>query len=262
MMYIIKKTVLFAFLLLNATHAFGQILFNPKPQMTADFISLIEKAHNNKAFMSHKAITFDIEIQWGGKLTLKATVTSQTNSGKIKLSFENGTNVYFDGTNVFMYPASVDYKRARFDVLTWHYFFFAPFKLRDKGVTVTADIDRMNDGRAYPTAKMTFATGTGDSPNDWYILYRNPQTNQLDGMSYIVTYGGKKPTEATPNAITYHDWTTLNGVKFPTKWQFTDWNEAKGFTKIRGEAAIKNIRWVENTEGVFDIPKESKKIEK
>jgi hypothetical protein len=63
-------------------------------------------------------------------------------------------------------------------------------------------------------------------------------------------------------SVTYNEWTSLDGVRFSTKWQFTDWTEAKGFTKIRGEAAIRNIRWIENTEGVFDIPKDSKKMDK
>ncbi len=257
-----KKTIFSLFLIIQLTHSFGQILVKPKPQIGDDFITLIEKAHNASAFAKHKAIAFNIELVWGGKTTLKATLTSQTNSGKVKLAFENGTMVYFDGKDVFLYPSVVDYKRARFDVLTWQYFFFAPFKLRENGVTVTADIDRMNDGQAYPTAKMTFATGTGDSPDDWYILYRNRQTNQLDGMAYIVTYGGKKPDTATPSAITYHDWTLLNGVSFPTKWQFTEWSDAKGFTKVKGEAFIRNIRWVENIKGVFDVPKDSKKFDK
>ena len=152
-----KKISLLTLLLFNITVTFGQVLFNPKPQNADDFIAKIEKAHNSKAFFKHKTLAFDIEVIWGGKTTLKATLTSQTNSGKVKLAFENGTSVYFDGKEVFMYPASADYKRARFDVLTWHYFFFAPFKLRDNGVTVMADIDRLNDGRAYPTAKMTLA---------------------------------------------------------------------------------------------------------
>ena len=257
-----KKISLLTLLLFNITVTFGQVLFNPKPQNADDFIAKIEKAHNSKAFFKHKTLAFDIEVIWGGKTTLKATLTSQTNSGKVKLAFENGTSVYFDGKEVFMYPASADYKRARFDVLTWHYFFFAPFKLRDNGVTVMADIDRLNDGRAYPTAKMTFANGTGDSPNDWYILYRNAQSNLLEGMSYIVTFGGKSPDEATPNAITYGGWTNLDGVQFPTKFQFTAWDEAKGFTKVRGEAKISNLHWMDNTKGVFEVPQDSKKMDK
>ena len=257
-----KKIALIIFLLPPFTHILGQILVNPKPKVANEFVTLIEKAHNKTDFLKHKAIAFDIEVTWGGKLNLKATVTSQTNSGKIKMDYGNGVTVYFDGKDVFMTPSVNTYNRARFDVLTFQYFFFAPFKLRDKGVSVTPDIDRLSDGRAFPTAKMTFATGTGDSPDDWYILYCNAQTNKLDGMSYIVTYGNKKPDELTPNAITYNEWTTLDGVPFPTKWAFTEWSDAKGFTKIKGEAMIKNIRWIDKIEGVFNIPTDSKKVEK
>jgi hypothetical protein len=257
-----KKYLLFIFILFSFSPTFGQVLFNPKPQATADFVSLVEKAHNAKAFLKHKAVAFDIEVSFNGKTALKGTMTTQTNSGKIKLDLGKGLVVYFDGKDVFLTPSAADYKRARFDILTWQYFFCAPFKLRDNGVNIKADIDRLNDGRAYPTAKMTFGAGIGDSPNDWYILYRNAQTNQLDGMAYIVTFGGKKADGQTPNAITYKEWTTLDGVPFPAKWQFTDWQEAKGFTKVRGEATIRNVRWVENTEGVFVVPSDSKKMDK
>ncbi|MBL7818106.1 MAG: hypothetical protein JNL70_24060 [Saprospiraceae bacterium] len=256
-----KKIASFFLLLGCINMAWGQILKQPKSQTPDDFIKLIEKAHNKSALERHKALAFDIEVVWVGKTTLKATITSQTNSGKVKLAFENGVAVYFDGKDVFLHP-SVEYKRARFDVLTWHYFFFAPFKLRDKGVNIAADIDRMNDGQAFPTGKMTFATGTGDSPDDWYILYRNPQTNLLEGMAYIVTFGGKKPDEATPNAITYGDWTTFDGVRLAQKWQFREWSDAKGFTKVKGEAYIRNVRWIDNVKGIFDIPQNSLKVDK
>ena len=130
-----KKIAAFIFLLSPMTFILGQVLYNPKPKISNEFVALIEKAHNKTAFLKHKALAFDIEVTWGGKPNLKATVTSQTNSGKIKLDYGNGVVVYFDGKNVFLTPSVSDYKRARFDVLTFQYFFFAPFKLRDNGVS-------------------------------------------------------------------------------------------------------------------------------
>ena len=256
------KYILFLLTILSLLKGNAQVAMRPQTGYADDFVKSIEQAHNAAAFFSNKAIAFDIDITWGGKPNLQATVTAQTNSGKVKLQTSNGAILIFDGKDVYLNSDPNGYKRARFDVLTWHYFFFAPFKLRDKGVMVEQDIDRLSESTPYNTAKMTFSKGTGDSPDDWYLLYKNMQTNRLEGMAYIVTYGGKTPDEVAPHAITYHNWTTLDGVNFPTSWQFREWTNEKGFSTVLGEATIKNIRWVKTLKGVFDIPNGSFKIEK
>lgn len=249
-----KKTVLLSCLFfLFSIKLFTQVSFKPQAGYAEDFVKTIETAHNATRFNENNAIAFDIDITWGGKPNLQATVTSQTNSGKVKLQTANGAVVLFDGKDFYLNSDPNGYKRARFDVMTWQYFFFAPFKLRDKGVMVQRDIDRVSEDTPYNTAKMTFAKGTGDSPDDWYLLYKNTLTHRLEGMAYIVTFGGKKPDETTPNAITYHDWITMDGVSFPTSWQFRAWTLETGFSKILGEAKVKNIRWLKNVKGVFDV---------
>jgi hypothetical protein len=240
--------------------SFAQVSFKSQTGYANDFVKSIETAHNATHFNIHKAVAFDIELTWGGKLNLQATVTSLTTSGKVKLQTSNGAIVLYDGQDFYLNSDPSGYKRARFDIMTWQYFFFVPFKLHDKGVMVERDIDRVSETTPYNTAKMTFAKGTGDSPDDWYLLYKNMQTNRLEGMAYIVTFGGKKPDETSPHAITYHDWTSFEGVPFPTTWKFRDWSLEKGFSTILGEGKIKNIRWVKNYKGVFDIPLSSPKI--
>lgn len=256
-----KKNVIFSFaFFLFSIKIFTQVAFKPQAGYADNFVKSIETAQNATGFTKNKAIAFDIDITWGGKPNLQATVTSLTSSGKVKMQTANGGIVLFDGKDFYLNSDPNGYKRARFDIMTWHYFFFVPFKLRDKGVMVVRDIDRLSEDTPYNTAKMTFAKGTGDSPEDWYMLYKNMQTNRLEGMAYIVTYGGKDPDDASPHAITYHDWTTLDGVPFPTSWQFRAWTAEKGFSTLLGEAKIKNIRWVKNLKGVFDIPVGSTKI--
>jgi hypothetical protein len=240
--------------------SFTQVLTKPQGGYADDFVKSIEEAHNSTNFKIHKTISFDVEITWGGKPNLQATVTSLTSSGKVKMQTANGAIVLFDGKDFYLNSDPNGYKRARFDVMTWQYFFFAPFKLHDKGVMVERDIDRLSEDTPFNTAKMTFAKGTGDSPDDWYMLYKNMQTNRLEGMAYIVTFGGKKSQEATPHAITYHDWTTLDGVSFPTTWKFREWSAEKGFSTVLGEGKIKNIRWVKNLKGVFTLPPTGLKI--
>jgi hypothetical protein len=256
-----NKSLHFALcILLFTVKIHAQVAFKPQSGYAEDFVKSIENVHNVSVFNKNKAISFDIDITWGGKPNLQATVTTLSSSGKVKMQTSNGGIVLFDGKDFYLNSDPNGYKRARFDIMTWQYFFCVPFKLRDKGVMVQQDIDRLSEDTPYNTAKMTFTKGTGDSPDDWYMLYKNMQTNRLEGMAYIVTFGGKKPDEATPHAITYHDWTTLDGVSFSTTWKFREWSAEKGFSTVLGEAKIKNIRWVKNVKSIFDVPHGSNKL--
>ena len=51
------------------------------------------------------------------------------------------------------------------------------------------------------------AAVTGDAPRDWYILYRDPQSDRLRAMAYIVTYG-KAPSDPARTIRTRSPMTT------------------------------------------------------
>jgi hypothetical protein len=47
----------------------------------------------------------------------------------------------------------------------------------------------------YLTEKLTFKSGTGDAPDDWYVVYADKKTNLLE-TAYIVTLkAGKEEAE-------------------------------------------------------------------
>ena len=83
-----------------------------------------------------------------------------------------------------------------------------PFKLDDAGTTLRpmdeAALDARDDA-AMRRAKLTFGTGVGDSPDDWYILYLNDD-DTLAAAAYTVTYGKTvAEAEADPHAIVYNN---------------------------------------------------------
>ena len=82
----------------------------------------------------------------------------------------------------------------------------------------------------------------------------------MEALAYIVTYGGKSQAEAEkkPGSIVYTDWQAISGVMFATTWKFTNWSEEKGFFGQRGEAKIKNIRFIKPTAETFAVPRDSK----
>jgi hypothetical protein len=260
------KKIILLLISLNAfcNVTFSQVLVKSKNQSKSEsFVELIQKAQYFDKFHKQKAIVFDIESVVDGKSTPLATVTSLTGSGKIRFENTKGKTIVFDGKKTWLTPANADYPRARFDIFTYHYFFMAPFKLSDKGTKWEILTDKIYDFNEYARAKLTFQSETGDSPNDWYIAHRNKATNYLEAMSYIVTYGGKPVSEAEKktSAIFYSDWKAVEGVMFATTWKFLNWSEEQGFSNLKAEIKIKNIRFITPNESTFAVPKDCKEVQ-
>jgi hypothetical protein len=240
----------------------SQILTQSRAETGEDFVEKIKKAHFFDRFHSKEVVTFDIELTWGGKPSLQATMTTLTSTGKIKWQTNDGKTVIFDGKKTWDLTTNTAYQNARFDIFTYHYFFMFPFKVRDKGTNWQILPDKTYDYNDYARAKLTFGNNTGDSPDDWYIVHRNKATNYVEALTYIVTYGGKAQHEAEkkPSSITYHDWTAIDGVMFPTTWKFWNWAEEKGFFNLKGSAKIKNIHFLKAAKGFFYVPQGARMV--
>ncbi len=228
-----------------------------EPESTVHpFVLPIEKAHRMDMFKRNKAVGYRLDLSFGGKSRFAGYITQTTNYDRILMVEDNGTQMLFDGEKVYLYPDTAMYAKARFDLFTWSYFFAAPYKLSDPGTIWATDKDRELDGTNYPTAKLTFTPGTGDSHEDWYIAYRNPQTNLLDALAYIVTYS-KSAGEASadPHAITYEDYKEFRtNIPVATTWKFWGWTEEEGLTKQLGEAKIGSIEFTDVKDSFFRLP--------
>jgi hypothetical protein len=240
----------------------GQVLSKKSLETVSDFVEQIQKAQHVNTFYQQKAVCFDIETTINGKSTT-ANLTTMTNSGKIRLQYADGKTVVFDGKKIWLNSTDANvYKQARFDIFMWQYFFMAPFKMDDAGTNWQLLTDKTLDDMDYARAKLTFKNGTGDTPNDWYIVHRDKATDYLAAMAYIVTFGNKPVSEAEKraNGITYTDFTSVEGVQFATTWQFWKWAELRGFYDAKGSAKIKNIRFIKPTADTFAAPSGSKEI--
>lgn len=210
------------------------------------FVRSIEAAHRADRFRDQHAVAFDIDLRFGGQQRLEGTITLLTSTGKLRLDRADGTTVVFDGDAVHLSPADAEYGGARFDVYTWSYFFAAPYKMDDPGTAWTMQEDQSLGGEVvYDVGKLTFTPGTGDAPDDWYVVYKDPATDRLYAMAYIVTYGrSEEQANEDPHAITYEGYETVNGIPFATRWRFWQWSEADGLGDPLGEATISNIRFL------------------
>ncbi|KAA1243006.1 DUF6503 family protein [Aquimarina sp. RZ0] len=232
--------------------------------ISENLIKNIEKAHKKEDFLNYKAISFNINVLFGGKEHLTGKVTMLTNSTKIRIDKKDKSTLLYDGQDVYLSPAEANDKGARFDMFTWTYFFCMPYKLDDPGTSLTIQEDRKLNNIPHSTAKLTFDSGTGDAPDDWYILYADQVISSLQAAAYIVTFGSDGNTtkaEADPHVIRYKGFKNVNRIPFATSWEFYGWTKEKGMTDTKlGEATISDITFLNEEGTVFTIPENAKKI--
>ncbi len=227
------------------------------------FVKNIETAHKKEAFLQHPVVSFSIALNFGGTEVLQAKITMLTNSSKIRIDKKDTSKLIFDGTQMYLCPVDASEKGARFDMFTWTYFFGLPYKLDDPGTIWEVQADRPLDEKAHATAKLSFAAGTGDAPDDWYVIYKEPNSNLLKAAAYIVTYGNTgdiTKAEADPHAIKYTNFTTVDNIPFATTWEFYGWTIDQGMTKKLGEATISDITFLNSAGDLFDRPENAKII--
>ncbi|MGB0526076.1 MAG: DUF6503 family protein, partial [Flammeovirgaceae bacterium] len=188
-----------------------------------------------------------------------------SNSGKIKVSMKDGTTITFDGSEVFLSPADSKYakSKARFDIFTWQYFFALPYKLSDPGTNWKVLGTKKMGAQHYQAGRLTFGKDIGDAPDDWYVVYADPENHLIQAAAYIVTFS-QSATEASkdPHAIIYKDYQTIQGVPVATTWEFTGWNEETGIKGKLGNATLSNIKFISAAEANFEVPENSVKVDR
>lgn len=221
----------------------------------------IEFAHGASDWRAQKAVQADVTVEFGDQTYLKGTMLFDTPVGRVRMELSDGSVLVFDGKKAWTSPADAKHQSARFDLLTWPYFVAAPMKMRDPGTVLTVQHAMPLHGTPMTTAKLTFDSGVGDSPNDWYLLYADEMNHRLVAMAYIVTFGKKDIQEAQkePHAITYEDFETIDGVVISTRWRFWHWDATQGVHgEPIGRASLDNIRFVNPAPDAFVRPPDSR----
>jgi hypothetical protein len=231
------------------------------PQKEESFVQKSEKAHQKEVFKSQEAIQFDIKIEFGGKERMDATMTLLTNSSKGLIEFKNGSKIIYDKDKVF-YSADVpSEKSVRFDAYTWSYFFLFPYKMSDGGTIWSSYNNPATNKEQFETQKLSFESGTGDAPDDWYVVYSNKETHLIEQLAYIITAKAKKAeAEKEPHGIQYKDFQSVNGIPVAAKWQFCGWSEKEEFGETIGNASLSNIKFISVQPNTFTPGQDFKTI--
>lgn len=135
-----------------------------------------------------------------------------------------GTFAY-DGKEAWMLFEGGSYP-ARFWALTPYYFVGMPFVLADPGVRLSLSKDdpvKAGLPKGTKVVRVEFAAGTGDAPDDYYVIYLEEKTSQLLALRYVVSYAPfmKPGMEHTPEKLlVYGDWTDAGGLRLAQKQEF------------------------------------------
>jgi hypothetical protein len=163
----------------------------------------------------------------------------------------------YTGDDAWITPAedALDYAAPpRFYSQTYFYFFAIPFVFADPGINRETLGREMVAGRPYEALRITYQAGIGDSPEDEYIAYFDPETHELQMVRYSVTYGSINRPE--PNAvIVYQEWQMAGGLKVPAEATFHPWEDGAPGPKI-GEVSYDNVSFSEELppRSMFEIP--------
>ena len=113
---------------------------------------------------------------------------------------------------------------TKFWAMTPLYLMGFPFVLDGEGVHLellpqSDYLDRTND-----VVKITFSPGTGDAPDDYYILHFDAETHQLIGTRYIVSYPEyfKKGEHLPEKFMEVGPLVSVDGILLPTQLK-THW---------------------------------------
>lgn len=226
-----------------------------------DLVKRVQKGHHLGEFLAKDAINFGMTLTFNGSNRYMGEMTLETDYSGIRMDRNDGTTLYYNGAEVYQSPDTVEYPGARFNIFTWSYFFAMPYKLTDPGANWEITGPKMLDGKEYLTGKLTFEENVGDSPDDWYLVYVDPDTRLLHAAAYIVTYGDKTKAKAEedPHIIVYTDYREIEGIPIAHRWDFHAWSEAEGLGDKLGECTFSDVKFTQASGDFYEAPESGSK---
>ncbi|WP_281542563.1 DUF6503 family protein [Maribacter aestuarii] len=194
--------------------------------------------------------------------------TIDTWSNKARHTSTTDSTAHYGWTGDTAWMKAQDSTAFKYDTKFWAltpiYFLGQPFILDGEGVNLEVLPKKMYKNKSHDVVKVTFDEGTGDAPDDYYILYFQEDNHLLSAIRYIVSYpayfkdGGHLP-EKFMEVIGEN---RVDGILFPTgyktHWLTEDEEPGEYITKID----VSDVHFENNLpQDFFDMPEGAKVIE-
>ena len=142
---------------------------------------------------------------------------------------EAGDAVFgWDGERAWIVPGPEAFPSpARFWATTPYYFVGVPFVLADPGARHERLADAELDGVAHHVIKTSYEAGTGDSRDDYYVVYVHPETHRVSAIRYVVAYPGFFPEggHSPEKLMRYEDLRDAGGLLIAHRFRTHAWDE-------------------------------------
>lgn len=139
-----------------------------------------------------------------------------------ELGEEGDATFGWDGERAWIVPSEDAFPSpARFWATTPYYFVGIPWVLADPGTRFIELPDGELDGTGYERVKIEYVSGTGDAPDDHYVLYLHPETHHVDAIRYIVSYPGFFPEggHSPEKLMRYLDQREVQGLRVAHRYE-------------------------------------------
>jgi len=133
----------------------------------------------------------------------------------------------WDGERAWITPSAEAFPSpARFWATTPYYFVGIPWVLADPGTRFEQLEDQALEGEAHHIVKVTYEAGTGDSPDDYYVIYIHPETHRVNAIRYVVAYPGFFPEggHSPEKLMVYGDQREVDGLVFAHELDTYAWD--------------------------------------
>jgi len=211
------------------------------------YVTAIEAAHGKARLLENEVICFNLDMTFGSSKSLMKIMTTP-NSSAVRVDKKNGISTIVLNGEIYTNADSTQWESERSSLFTYQYFFMLPYKLSENGTKWEVLPDMKIQEELLDRAKLTFVDGTGDAPDDWYIIHSDSESHMINTVGYIVTGGGTSVEEAEQHAhaVSYKDYKEFDKVPIATTWDFHRYNKDVGLGTQIGQGIIRNVIMMDN----------------
>lgn len=200
-------------------------------------LACIEAHGGLERWLSADAIGFHYAYRpEDGRSQRRTSQTVDLRRSRVIQHFDEPTRgvVAWDGQRAWSALEDADAVPVRFWALTPYYFAAMPFVLADPGVKLERSTDEPKAAglKDADVVRVTFEPGTGDAPDDYYVLYIDKADHHLLGLRYVVSWRpfveGKGIAHTPEKLVLYDQPIEVGGIRLYGRQRFFSFDGARG----------------------------------